>query len=196
MSDEVKQALQKGPQKSDTRCGHTTSVVSGGGILKKYCCLHFVNKLTGISRDLLFKVNKKLLYSFRMHLSEESKKLTDAIIEFLERGDNSCVMPGKDDFVNCNGENVQKHYVNNYIHNLHSKFRAENPNIRVGKTAFAQRRLKYIIPTSFSSHCMCLCQHHQNMLLKLQALKALGVQVSTSPDVFIANYKDEDSVQE
>ena len=31
---------------------------------------------------------------------------------------------------------------------------------------------------------------------KLQALKSLGVQVSTSPDVFIRNSKDEDAVQE
>ena len=195
VSDEVKQALQKGPQKSNTRRGLTASVVSGGGILKKYRCLRFVNKLTGISRDLLSKVNKKLSYSSRRRLPDESKKLTDAMVAFLERGD-SRVMPGKDDFVNCNGEKVQKHYLNDYIHNLHSKFRAENPNIRVGKTAFAQRRPKYIIPTSFSSRRTCLCQHHQNMSLKQRALKTLGVQVSTSPDVFIANYKDENAVQE
>ena len=196
VSDEVKQATQKGPQKSNTRRGLTASVVSGAGILKKYRCLRLVNKLTGISRDLLSKVNGKLSYSSRRRLPEESKKLTDAIVAFLERGDNSRVMPGKDDFVNCNGEKVQKHYLNDYIHNLHAKFRAENPNIRVGKTAFAQRRPKYIIPTSFSSRRTCLCQHHQNMLLKLRAFKALGVQVSTSPDVFIGNYKDENAVQE
>ena len=154
------------------------------------------SKLIGIIRDLLSKVNGKLSYSSRRRLPEKSKKLTDAIVAFLERGDNSCVMPGKDDFVNCNGEKVQKHYLNDYIHNLHAKFRAENPNIRVGKTAFAQRRPKYIIPTSFSSRHTCLCQHHQNMSLKLRAFKALGVQVSKSPDVFIGNYKEENAVQE
>ena len=106
ISDEVKQTLQKGPQKSNTWRGLTTSVVSGGGILNKYRCLCFVDKLTEISRDLLSKVNKKLSYSSRRRLPEESKKLTDATVAFLERGDNSCIMPGKDDFVNCNGEQL------------------------------------------------------------------------------------------
>ena len=46
-------------------------------------------------------------YSLRRCLPEKSKKLTDAIVAFLERGDNSSNMPGKDDFVNCNGEKVQ-----------------------------------------------------------------------------------------
>lgn len=144
-----------------------TSVVSGAGILKKYSCLCMVNNLTEISRDLLCKANGKLSYSSRRCLPGKSKKLTDDILAFLERGDNSRVMPGKDDFVNCNGEKVQKHYLNDYIHNLHAKFRAENPNTTVGKTTSAQKRPKYIIPTSFSSRHTCLCQHHQNMLLKL-----------------------------
>ena len=79
-------------------------------------------------------MNGKLSYSAsRRRLPVKSKKLTDAIVAFLERGDNSRVMPGKDDFVNCNGEKVQKHYLNDYIHNLHAKFRTENPDIRVGK---------------------------------------------------------------
>ena len=195
VSDKVKQATQKNPQKSNMRRSLTASVVCGAGILKKYCCLRLVNKLTEISRDLLSKVNGKLSYSSRRPLPEKSKKLTDAIVAFLERGGNSRVMTGKDDFVNCNGEKVQKHDLNDYIHNLHAKFRAENPNIRVGKTAFAQRRPKYIIPTCLA-RATRLCQHHQNMLLKLRTFKALGVQVSMSPDVFIGNYKDENAVQE
>lgn len=196
VSDKVKWATQKGPQKSNTWHRLTARVVSVTGILKKNCCLRLVNKLTGISRDLLSKVNGKLSHSSRRHLSEKSKQLTDAIIAFLERGDKSRIMPGKDDFVNCNGEKVQKRYLNDYIHNLHTKFRAENPNIRVGKKRLAQRRLKYIIPTLLSLCRTCLCQHHQNMSLKLRAFKALDVQVSTSPDVFIGNYKDENAVQE
>lgn len=191
VSDEVKQATQKGPQKSNIAAWAYTSVVSGAGILKKYHCLCLVNNLTEISRDLLCKANGKLSYSSRRCLPEKSKTLTDDILAFLERGDNSHVMPGKDDFVNCNGEKVQKHYLNDYIHNLHAKFRAENSNTRVSKTTFAQWRPKYIIPTSFSLRRTCLCQHHQNMLLKLWVFKALGVQVSTSRDVFIGNYKDD-----
>lgn len=105
-------------------------------------------------------------------------------------------MPGKDDFVKYNEEKVQKHYLNDYIYNLHAKFRAENPNMKIGKTAFANRRPKYIIPTTFSLRRTCLCQHHQNMSLKLGAIKSYSAKVTTSPDVFINNYEEEQPVQE
>ena len=82
------------------------------------------------------------------------------------------------------------------MYNLHAKFRAEYPSIIVGKTAFCQRRPKYIIPTSFSSRRTCLCQHHQNMSLKLRAIKSLGVTVSVSPDKFIEDCKDEVALKE
>lgn len=142
-------------------CGFIVSVVFGVGILKKYCCFCLVNKLIGISRDLLFKVNGKLFYLLRRCLLEELKKLMiDVIVVFLERGDNFCVMLGKDDFVNCNGEKVQKYYFNDYIYNFYVKFRVENFNIRVGKIVFVQRRLKYIILILFSLCCICLCQYY------------------------------------
>lgn len=195
-SDEVRQAVEKGPQNSNTRRGLSASVVSGAGILKKYRCIRLLKKLTGISRGLLSKVRNKLSYPKRERLPEKSKGLTDAIVTFLERGDNSHVMPGKDDFVKYNGGKVQKYYLNDYIYNLHAKFRAENPNTKIGKTAFAKRRPKYIIPTSFSSRRTCLCQHHQNMSLKLRAIKSHGVKVTTSPDVFINNYEEGHTVQE
>ena len=196
VSDEARQAVEKGPQNSNTRRGLSASVVSGAGILKKYRCLRLLKRFTGISRGLLSKVRSKLSYPKRKRLSERSKQLTDAIVTFLERGDNSRVMPGKDDFVKYNGEKIQKHYLNDYIYNLHAKFRAENPNMKIGKTAFANRRPKYIIPTSFTSRRTCLCQHHQDMSLKLRAIKSCGVKVTTSPDVFISNYKEEHAVQE
>ena len=76
---------------------------------------------------------------------------------------------------------------------------AEYPDIKIGK--IRQNRIlwgepKYIILTSFSSHCICLCQHHQNLSLKLRAIKSLGVKVSVNPDKFIEDCKDEAAVKE
>ena len=95
------------------------------------------------------------------------------------------MMPGKGDFTNCDGVKVQKRYLNDYMHNLHAKFRAENPEINVSRSVFCRRRPAHIFPPSFTSRHTCLCQHHQNMSLKLRGIKACGIKVTTNPDTFI-----------
>ena len=115
VSDKVRQAVEKGPQNSNTQRGLSASVVSGAGILKRYCCLRLLKRFTGISMGLLSKVRSKLSNPIRKWLPERSKDLTDAIVAFLERGDNSCVMPGKDDLVKYNEEKFHKHYLNDYM---------------------------------------------------------------------------------
>ena len=72
LPDEVKQAVQNGAEKSNTRRGLTASVVAGGGVLKKYCCIRFLNKSTGISRDLLSKIKSKLSYPAKRRLQDAS----------------------------------------------------------------------------------------------------------------------------
>ena len=73
VSDEVRQAVEKGPQNSNTRRGLSASVVSGAGILKKYRCLRLLKRFTGISRGLLSKVRSKLSYPKRKRLPERTK---------------------------------------------------------------------------------------------------------------------------
>lgn len=115
----------------------------------------------------------------------KQKQLNKAIQDFLERDDNSRMMPGKGDFRNCDGVKVQKRYLNDYMHNLHAKFRAENPEINISRSVFCRRRPQHILPTSFTSRNTCLCQRHQNMSLKLRAIKACGIRLATNPDTFV-----------
>ena len=134
VSEEVKKAVQSGDsQKSNTRRGLTASIISGR-IIKRYQCLRTLSKMTGIGRELLAKANKKLSYPKKKRLPEKSQEVTEKIIAFLERSGNSRMMPGKADFVNYNGTKVQKRYLNDYMYNLHAKFRAEYPNVTIGKT--------------------------------------------------------------
>ena len=107
VSAEVKQAVQSGDlQKSNTRRGLTASIISGL-IIKKYQCVRTLSKLTGIGRELLAKANKKMSYPKKKRLPEVSQELTDKVIAFLERSDNSRMMPGKADYVTLNGTKVQ-----------------------------------------------------------------------------------------
>ena len=170
VSAEVKQAVQSGgSQKSNTRRGLTARILSGH-IIERYQCLRTLIQMTGIGRELFAKANKKLSYPKKKRLYEKSQELTEKIIAFLERSDNSRMMPGKADCVTIDGgTKVQKRYLNDYMYNLQAKFRAEYPNLKIGKTAFCQRRPKYIISTSFTSRRTCLCQYHQNLSLKLRS---------------------------
>jgi len=45
--------------------------------------------MTGIGMELLAKANKKLSYPKKKRLPEKSQELTEKIISFLERNDNS-----------------------------------------------------------------------------------------------------------
>ena len=145
---EVKKAVQSGDSmQSNTRRGLIASIISGI-VIKRYHCLRTLSKMTGIGRESLAKANEKMSYPKNKHLPEKSLEHTEKVITIPERSDNSRMTPGKADFVTYNGKKVQKRYLNDFMYNLHAKFREEYPSITVGKTAFCQRRPKYIIPTS------------------------------------------------
>lgn len=91
------------------------------------------------------------MYPAKQREAEKQTQLNKAIAEFLERDDNSRMMPGKSDFKNCDGIKIQKRYLNDYMHNLHAKFRPENPEMNVSRTVFCRRRPQHILPTSFTS---------------------------------------------
>ncbi|KAL3861744.1 hypothetical protein ACJMK2_007767 [Sinanodonta woodiana] len=71
------------------------------------------------------------------------------------------------------------------MHNLHDKFCLENPDIKVSQARFYQSRPKYLLLANFASRRTCLCARHQNMALKLKAMRSLGLNLPKSPDAFI-----------
>ena len=55
----------------------------------------------------------------------------------------------------------------------------------IGKTKFYMYRPPNIVLVSFSTRQTCLCQKHQNLSLKLNALKNLKIVNTTNPDQFV-----------
>jgi ABC-type Fe3+-citrate transport system substrate-binding protein len=74
------------------------------------------------------------------------EKLQETITTFLNREDNSTVLVGKkkSDAVRINETEHQQKILNDYTHNLHEKFRMENPEIRVSRATFYNVRPKYL----------------------------------------------------
>ena len=93
------------------------------------------------------------------------------VMVFLKRPDNSTCLPGKKDKVKCHKQTEQKYILTDTMRNLHSKFKLENPDTAIGLAAFCKLRPKYMLTIRFANRKVCLCQKHQNMDLKLQALK-------------------------
>ena len=83
------------------------------------------------------------------------------------------------------GVKKQKHILNDYLKNLHLKFLSEEPDIRISLASFCRLHPLHIMPVNLTSRNTCLCRKHQNMALKLKAVKSAGVQVSTNPDTFV-----------
>ncbi|XP_072023524.1 uncharacterized protein [Amphiura filiformis] len=101
----------------------------------------------------------------------KSEMLRRNVVVFLKRPDNSTCLPGKNDKLKCGKKTEQKYILTDTLRNLHCKFLLENPSTTMGLAAFCKLRPKYMLPVRFIERKVCLCQKHQNMALKLQALK-------------------------
>lgn len=157
------------------------TILAGSKILQRYRLLRQLKKETGLSKRSL--QNKAKAQENRV--TTIRRQITEKVVEFLSRDDNSRMMPGKADYKKHEGVKIQKRYLNDYLDNLYAKFKAENPEIKISRSLFCKVRPSYILTTSFTSRNTCLCQRHQNVALKLRCLKAMGIKVHTSPDAFM-----------
>ena len=92
---------------------------SGMKTARKYKCLRAFGKMLGMSRS--FGEKRKSGSSSRMKFLQEKAQA------FLEREDNCVTMPGKKD----QKDKQQKRILTDYLHNLYSKFRLENPETKI-----------------------------------------------------------------
>ncbi|CAC5390838.1 unnamed protein product [Mytilus coruscus] len=135
--------------------------------LKKYRMLSCTAEETGLTRNTLAgmaKLKIKEKYQRKRSLKEQ-EKYQIAIMEFLERSDNSTTMPNKKDVKKVNDQQKPKRILNDYIDNLYDKFRLENQTFKVSRATFYRCRPSNIMPVSFTTKRSCLCIKHQNMAL-------------------------------
>ena len=114
--------------------------------------------------------------------------------DYFERDDNSRAQPGKADVKRLEGgDKVQTRVLTDYLGNLHTKFCSENPEIKISLATFCRARPKHVLQASFISRHSCLCTKHQNMALKIKALRSHGMNVPQNPETFVKDDCDKQS---
>lgn len=166
--------------------------VVAGEIIRKYGMVKSLSGSTKLHLRTATNLEKNIEMQKRK-VKFTHERLCKEVKMFLEREDNSRQLPGKADAVKgeIKNQKVQKFVLNDYMHNLHLKFMAENPNHKMCLATFCNLRPKHVSLVNFNSRSTCLCTKHQNFTLKLQSLKKLGVNSEISPDKFVGNAKPE-----
>lgn len=171
--------------------------IISGTMARKYRCITNINKFTGLSRKSLVKVFDKDLVNYIPTEKRicKARNMRNRIIEFFMRDDNSRAQPGKADAKKVEtGEKMQTRVLTDYIKNLYDKYLSENPDADISLSTFQRLRPKNILLTSFISRNTCQCIHHQNMALKVQALRKSGIKIGQNPESLIPNQHDLDEI--
>ena len=123
--DEIKDSVAA----NNTTVGkRTVRTVVGGQVAKKYQLVSTMSEETGISRNHLQKMkNKSLVHLKKSRLVTLNAQLKKSVQAFLEREDNSRMMPRKRDSKTCGGVTIQKRILCDFMYNLYHKYMAENP---------------------------------------------------------------------
>ena len=168
--------------------GKIESVV-GGKIIRKTRSVSLLSKSIKLARKRLSSINSKTIKaSQKKREVEKNLHLKNAVLMFLRRDDNSICLPGKRD----GKKDVQKRVLTGYLYDLHAKYLAElQPKVSLSFfTKVRQQEKQYLLPVASAKRRTCLCTHHQNMSLKLCAMKKAGLQVITDANKFCKENTD------
>ena len=140
-----------------------------GSIVKKYRLTNRLRSELGVSRQCAVPMQMKhLAVVKKSRLLEGRNHLRQHITNFLELDENSTCLPSKRDAKKVDDEKVQKRVLNDYMHNLHMKYLAQNPDKKVSRSFFYTCRKANYVCASFGVRQTCLCLRRQNMSLKLE----------------------------
>lgn len=186
VGDEIRSAWNSNGQKGKKVI---RNIISGKGI-QMYRLKRRLGLLTGIKRTSLKSSTKKCdtIPSIQKRVAARDK-LRRQIETFLERDENSRVMPGKADKTKTKDGHVQTRVLNDNMSNLRMKFVTETTT-KISLATFCRLRPKYIRLTKYITRNKCLCQKHQNMALLLRGAKCVGADVPLSPDEYARKLKE------
>ena len=168
--------------------------VISGKLAKKYKCIKAISRQTGLSRNALGKSSGKTLSARKEVRQSVSSRIKHKVIEFLSREDNSRTQPGKADSKTENGTRKQIKVLTDYMQNLYQKFCAENPSLKISFATFCRIRPSNIYLARFISRNACQCLRHQNMALKIQALRKAGAKLRENPESILDHENNLDSI--
>lgn len=103
-----------------------------------------------------------------------SKETKASIINFYEADHISRQAPGRRDVVTTRDEHgkhkVQKRHLTMGVMEAYALWKEENPDKDVGKSTFAKLRPPHVLLTSELPRNVCVCIHHENLILLLERL--------------------------
>ncbi|WAR22114.1 hypothetical protein MAR_016088, partial [Mya arenaria] len=167
--------------------------VVSGKLMKKYRLRAKSSRVLGVNRGQLLKADMGKSIVKRRQVLERTQ-LAKKVRDFLERDDNSSCLPGKRDSTKTKTGMKQTRVLNDYMYNLHLKFKAENPGVKITLTTFSSYRPRYAKLVQYSARKTCLCHKHQNTALKVKGLKNVGAITTENPDQMFRQYSDDEIV--
>ena len=182
LSDEIKISASENKRRS-----HFIRKVVSGRITKKYRATRLIASMTNLDRKKLSLNNTKHLCTpLKKRPTNVMVQLASKVASFLSRDNNSRMTPGKKD----GRGQIQNRVLINYMKNLHLKFLAENPEIKVSTGTFPKLRPSSIRLCNFLSKNTCPCTKHQNFALKCKRLQSYKVTTVINLDSFIRMHDD------
>ena len=134
---------------------HPLHNILAGKITKKYRLITAISRGTGLARNSMHTSKSKVFRprkEVRRCLSEEVEEIC---IAFMRREDNCRMLPGKVDAKKTEeGTKEQSVVLTDYLRNLHLKFLAENPNLKMSLATFCRLRPKKMFSWQHSSQEM------------------------------------------
>ena len=93
-------------------------------------------------------------------------------------------MPGRKDCITIkvNGikEKVQKKVLLSTVMEAYELFKIDHPEVKVGKSTFANLRPLYIVPISKKDHSVCCCKYHENFDMICEGLRSCIKELPTT----------------
>ncbi|KAG1668796.1 Dipeptidyl peptidase 8 [Nymphon striatum] len=120
---------------------------------------------------------------------------------FYERDDISRQAPGRRNVINVRGADgikiqFQTRHLTSSILETHALFCEEFPDTRIGKSKFAELRPRHVLLSSKLPHNVCLCRHHENFIIAINALHKANLSVPLYshdlPQLFLCNLPTHD----
>ena len=172
---EVKSKKQKIKEQKKREVIHRVLV---GKIIRKYRMKAALKTECSLSTRLINKVSNSddhIMVSNRRRVGVA--RATVALVnDFFNSDEVSRMMPGKADATRVTkGQKVQTRIQNDYLSNCYTSFKYKYPSVQLSFSQFCKLRPSHVRLTKFLSRNSCLCAKHQNMVLKLKALKSLSV---------------------
>ncbi|CAF3985084.1 unnamed protein product [Rotaria sp. Silwood2] len=116
----------------------------------------------------------KLEKKFERNQQSLSTDVKQQVYDFYFRDDISYQAPGKRDSITIreNGEKkkLQKRYLLYSLNEVYQLFAEENPQVVISCSSFKKLRPCNVLYKSATPHNLCLCIHHENISLLLQAI--------------------------